>query len=85
MVKYHKEKYEKKKRSTHVSTGVPSQRVDSEVDVKVELQALGLSICVVYCRGNILCPQFKEYFVVSIIKGAEEVSLFRKTGSKRSG
>lgn len=45
------------------------------MDVKVEFQALGLSICVFYLRRNIVCPQSKEHFVVSIIERAKEVFL----------
>lgn len=51
------------------------QWVDGEMDVKVELQALSLSICIFYLRGNIISPQFKEHFVVSIIKRAKEIFL----------
>lgn len=58
-----------------MSTRMPPQWVDGEMDVKVELQALGLCVSVFYLRGNIVCPQFKEYFVVSIIKRAKEVFL----------
>lgn len=61
-----------------MSTGGPPQWVNSEVDVQVELQALGLSVCVFYLRGNIVCPQFKENFVISIIKRAMEVILKSK-------
>ena len=53
-----------------MSTRMPSQWVDGEVDVEVELQAQ-----VFYLRGNILCPQFKEHLVVSIIKSTKEVFL----------
>lgn len=60
-----------------MSGRMPPQWVDGEMDVKVELQALGLSICIFYLRGNIVCPQFKEHFVVSIIKRAKEVFLGR--------
>lgn len=58
-----------------MSTRVPSQWVDGEVDVKVELKALGLGVCIFYLRGDIVCPQFKEHFVVSVIKRAKEVFL----------
>ncbi len=58
-----------------MSTRVPPQWVNGEVDVKVELQALSLSVCVFYLKGNIVCPQFKEHFVVSIIERAKEVFL----------
>lgn len=58
-----------------MSTRVPPQWVDGEMDMKVELQSLGLSICVFYLRGNILCPQFKEHLMISIVKRAEEVFL----------
>lgn len=51
-----------------MSYRVPPQWVDCKVDVKVELQSLGLSISVFNSVGNILCPQFKEHPVVSIIK-----------------
>lgn len=67
-----------------MSTRVPPQWVDGEMDVKVELQALGLCICVFYLRGNILCPQFKEHFVISIIERAKEVSLEKSQIKKNS-
>lgn len=66
-----------------MSTRVPPQWVDGEVDVKVELQALGLGVSVFYLRGNILRPQFKEHFVVSINKRAQEVFLERSEVKKR--
>lgn len=66
-----------------MSTRVPPQWEDGEVDVKVELQALGLSVCVFDLWRNIVCPQFKEHFVVSIIKRAEEVFL-QKSELKKS-
>lgn len=66
-----------------MSTRVPPQWVDGEVDVKVKLQALRLRVCVFYLRGNILCPQFKEHFVVSIIKRAKKVFL-EKSELKKS-
>ncbi len=66
-----------------MSTRVPPQWVDGEVDVKVELQALGLGVCVFYLRGNTVCPQFEEHFVVAIIKRAKEVFL-EKTELKKS-
>ena len=58
-----------------MSARVLPQWVDGEVDVKVELQALGFGVCVFYLGGNVLCPQFKEHFVVSVIKRAQEVFL----------
>lgn len=54
---------------------MPPQGVDGKMDVKVELQALGLSICIFYLRGYVVCPQLKEHFVVSIIKRAKEIFL----------
>lgn len=54
---------------------MPSQWVDGEMNVKVELQALGLPICVFYLLGNILHPQFKEHLLVSIVKTPKEVFL----------
>lgn len=66
-----------------MSTRVPPQWEDGEVDVEVELQALGLSVRVFNLRGNILSPQFKEHFVVSVVKTAKEVFL-GKSKLKRS-
>lgn len=58
-----------------MSPRVLSQWVDGEVDVQVELQALGLRICVAYGRWNILCPQFKKQLVIPIIERTQEISL----------
>lgn len=54
---------------------MPPQGVDGEVDMKVEFKALGFGVCVFYLRRNIISPKFEEHFVVSIIKGGEEVFL----------
>lgn len=62
----------------YLSGRMTSQRVDSKVDVQVELQALGISICIFNLRGNIVIPQFKKHFVISIVKRAEEVLLQKK-------
>lgn len=66
-----------------MSPRVPPQWVDSEVDVKVKLKALGFGVCVFYLRGNVLRPQFKEHFWISIIKGTKKVFL-EKTVTKDS-
>lgn len=58
-----------------MSYRVPPQWIDCEVDVKVELQSLGLHICVFNSGRNILGPQFKKHLVVSIIKRPQEVFL----------
>lgn len=55
-----------------------SKWVDGEVDLKVELQALGVSVRIFNLGRNVVVPQFKKHFVISIIKGAEEVILKEK-------
>lgn len=62
----------------YLSGRMTSQRVDGKVDVQVELQALRISICISNLRGNIIVPQFKKHFVISIVKRAEEVLLQKK-------
>lgn len=54
----------------YLSGRMTSQRVDGKVDVQVEFQALGISICIFNLRGNIVIPQFKKHFVISIVKRA---------------
>lgn len=68
-----------------MSIRVPPQWIDGEMDVEVELQGLGLGVCVFDFRWNIVCPKFEEHFVVSIIKGAEEVFLEKSKLKKRLG
>lgn len=58
-----------------MSGRVTSQRVDSKVDVKIEFEALGISVRIFNLCGNVVIPQFKKHFVISIIKRAEEVIL----------
>lgn len=62
----------------YLSGRMTSQRVDGKVDVQVELQALRICICIFNLRGNIVVPQFKKHFVISIVKRAEEVLLQNK-------
>lgn len=64
-------------RCTYLSSRVPPQWVNGKMDAKVELQTLGLSICIFDLSGYVVCPQLKEHFVVSIIKRAKEVFLQR--------
>lgn len=60
---------------TYLSGRVTSQWVDGKVNVKVELQALGISVRIFNLSGNVVVPQFKKHFVISIIKRAEHVIL----------
>lgn len=52
-------------------------RVNGEINVEVKLQAQSLSICIHDLRGDVVCPEFKEDFVVSIIETLSEVLLQR--------
>lgn len=49
--------------------------IDGEMNVQVKLQAQRLSVCIHDLRRDIVCPQFIEDFVVSIIKTLNEVLL----------
>lgn len=54
------------------------QRVDGEVNVKVELQPQGLGVHILDVGRDVFFPQLKEHLVGPIIEAAQQLSLFAR-------
>ena len=63
---------------TYISARVILQRVDGEVNVKIELQTESQGFRILDLRGYVFFPQLKEHLVVPIVEAAKQVSLLNK-------